>query len=99
MISSDIVLTDHTSLCINYALLGKPMLFYMPTNGYQASDVLDPLVKLYPRLDDLFELNDRIQQAQQAHDPEELYKVMNRFVSYQGRASERINMVFDRFLK
>jgi len=99
MIASDIALTDHTSLCISYALLDKPMLFYLPKNGFQATDVLEPLLELYPQLTEIGQLDNLIQEAQRVHDPARLHAVMDRFVSYRGQAAERINQVFDRLLK
>jgi hypothetical protein len=98
MIASDMVVTDHTSLCSNYALLDKPMLIYLPKNGSQATDVLEPLLALYPLLDEATGLDVGIDEAQRVHRPEKLREVMNRFVSCRGQAAEKINQVFDRLL-
>ena len=98
MIASDMVLTDHTSLCINYAFLNKPMLFYLPKRGNQATDVLEPLLNICPQLNHVSELSDHMLEAQRRHNPQELQRVTDRFVSHRGQAVERINEVFDRIL-
>ncbi len=98
LIASDIALTDHTSHCINFALLGKPMLFYLPRNGFQTTDVLQPLLDLYPRITSVEEIGDLLVRSAEQHDPDRLANVVRRYVGHPGQATERINAVLDQLL-
>lgn len=98
LIAADIALTDHTSHCINFALLGKPMLFYLPRNGFQTTDVLQPLMDLYPRVTSVDEISNQLVRAAEQHDPDRLATVIRQYVGHPGQATERINAVLDQLL-
>lgn len=98
MIASDMVLTDHTSLGVNYALLGKPMIFYFPGSGNQAVDMLAPLAQLYPTIECPEDIEAGVLEAKSLHDPQKLQNAIDQFVEPGGNARERIDKVLTRLL-
>ena len=99
LVACDIVVTDHTSLCYNYALLGKPALFYLPPHGNQVMEILGELVACCATIQKSGELYEKLQEAERVFNKQGVEKLLADMLPYLGKASERNDEILDEILK
>lgn len=91
MVASDMVITDHTSLSMTYALLGKPMLFVdVPGTTLIEGNPGQRLAKVLPKLSTPGCLAEDIARARSAFPREQVAEIAKDILSYPGEAAERI---------
>jgi hypothetical protein len=98
IIASDICVSDHTSLCFNYALLDKPLIFYIPPKASIIWEIFKPLVDICYVFDKVSLFEDILIQARKNYNSCSRREIMNKYVTYQGQFDVRINQVFDDLL-
>ena len=91
MIASDLAVTDHTSLAVTYAQLGRPMLF-VPVREEKLLEGshVQRLYEACPRIDTPTLLEPRLEQAQRTYPSEQLGRIAHSANAYPGEASWRV---------
>ena len=91
MVASDMVITDHTSLSMTYALLGKPMLFVaVPGTTLIEGNPGERLARILPKLSDPGSLVADIDRAMRDFPHEQVAEIAKDILSYPGEAAVRI---------
>ena len=91
MVASDIALTDHTSLAVNYALLNKPMLYVsVPDASLVKGAPVHELSEILPRLEGVDKLEEGLLTAFSEFPREQVAKIARECNSYPGEAADRI---------
>ena len=99
MIASDMVITDHTSLSLMYALLGKPMLFVdVPGTTLVQGNPGHRLAQILPKLSFVADLAKDIERARDNFPREEVAAIAEDILSYPGEAAKRIRAEVHRLL-
>ena len=91
MMASDMVITDHTSLSMTYALLGKPMLFVaVPGTTLIEGNPGERLAQVLPKLSSIENLAVDIERARNEFPREQVAEIAKDILSYPGEAADRI---------
>lgn len=91
MIASDMVITDHTSLSMTYALFGKPMLFVeVPGTTLIEGNPGERLARILPKLSDPDNLVADIERAMRDFPREQVADIAKDILSYLGEAAQRV---------
>ncbi len=91
MIASDIAITDHTSLSVTYALLGKPMLCVAnDAAGVLKSMPVGQLMDFLPRLQSPDHLAQQIETAVKQFPKERLAALAKQINAHPGEAAQRV---------
>ena len=99
-IASDAAISDHTSLAVTYALLGRP-LFFVPvdeavmTLGTLGRQLYDAL----PRIDGAHQLENTLKTAWSDYPKANLETISRRIDSYPGEAATRIRAEVERLVE
>jgi hypothetical protein len=90
VVASDVSISDHSSLCLYYVLLNKPILL-VPVNNesYIKNSTFDQLKNLAPTLECVKQLDNSIQIAVKNGNQKQLYELSLVIRNYPGRAAER----------
>jgi len=95
MIASDITLTDHTSLAVTYALLGKPMLYVaLPEAKLVEQFPVWKLSRVLPQLSEPETLEADLQKALTQFPADEVAAIAAEIVAYPGEAANRMTKHF-----
>jgi hypothetical protein len=90
VVAGDIAISDHSSLCLYYVLLNKPLILTsIQTNSYIDNSLIDRLRKLTFCLNHPDELYDILQAASRLPCSKELAEFRTNLRSYPGRAAQR----------
>ncbi len=91
MIASDIAITDHTSLAVNYALLGKPML-YVSVSGAELVEQFPvwKLSRVLPYLSTPASLEKELKSALTDFPAAEVEAIAREIVAFPGEAADRM---------
>jgi len=91
MIASDMVITDHTSLSMTYALLSKPTLFVdVPGTQLIEGNPGHRLAQILPKLSSVGNLAEDIKRARDTFPREQVAEIAKDILSYPGEAVERM---------
>ena len=90
MIASDMVITDHTSLSMTYALLGKPMLFVDGRAELIEGNPGQRLAAVLPKLGAPETLEPDLLAALESLPEKQVKEITGDILSYPGEAAERV---------
>lgn len=90
VVASDISISDHSSLCLYYVLLNKPLIL-VPVNNesYIKNSTFDQLKNITPTIDCAKQLNNSIQIALENRTKNQFYELGLAIRDYPGRAAAR----------
>lgn len=91
LVASDVVVTDHGSQAVMASLLDKPMLFFLsPERDLAVGSPVWRLREFLPKFSGASELQTGVEEALRSFDVERHREETADFLSYRGRAAERI---------
>ncbi len=91
LIASDLAVSDHTSLSLTYATLGKPLV-YVPIEQSESPEnsMISRLVKISPRLEAPDQLEHIVQSALREYPLDKLKHIALDICAYPGQSANRI---------
>jgi CDP-Glycerol:Poly(glycerophosphate) glycerophosphotransferase len=90
VVACDMAISDHSSLCLYYVLLNKPViLVHVPDAAFIGGSVFDRLQKVVPICNDPAELGKLITAAKNAVEKKEYRELRSSLVDFPGIANER----------
>lgn len=97
-IATDVAITDHTSLAVTFALLGKPM-YFVPVNPSEIAEgtIGRALYEALPRLEAPSQLESTLRRASEDYPLNTLREIRARINSYPEEAEARTRRVISEF--